>query len=150
MAITAFRYGLGVLGQYSATAARRVDWVTDTIKVALLKEGYIPDQDVHDFFSDVSAQEIAGAGYTAGGVALGTKTATYDAATNTTRLDAADSEWVAASFTAYYAVILKDTGVAATSPLLGYVDFGENKTVSSGTFKIEWDSTDGVIRSVAS
>jgi hypothetical protein len=44
-------------------------------------------------------------------------------------------------------VIWKDTGSAATSPLLGYVDFGADET-SSGTFTLQWDATDGVLRAV--
>ena len=148
MAVSAKQYGQAALGQYSGTAARRVDWAADTIKVALLKEAYTPLQDTDDFYTDVSAQEITGTGYTAGGATLASTTATYDAASNTVRLDAADTEWTAASFSAYYAVIYKDTGVAATSPVLAYVDFGELVTVSSGTFKLEWDETDGAIRVV--
>src|SRR4051812_1043400 len=123
MAVTAKGYGNGVLGQYSATAARRVDWVFDTIKVALCTSPYTPDQDAHDFFNDIT-NEVSGAGYTAGGAALASKTTAYDLTTNETRLDAADVSWSSASFTARYAIVYKDTGTAATSPLLGYVDFG--------------------------
>lgn len=148
MAVTAKQYGLAIWGQYSVTAARRVDWVTDTIKVALLKAAYTPNQDTDNFFSGVSAQEITGTGYTAGGVALGSKTDAYDAASNTNRLDAADAKWEGASFTSRYAVVYKDTGEAATSPVLSWVDFGEDVTVSSGTFEIKWDATDGVLRVV--
>jgi hypothetical protein len=92
--------------------------------------------------------EIVGAGYTAGGVALGTKSVSYDSATNETRLIAANSQWTAASFTARIAVVYKDTGVAATSPLLGWVDFGADETIASGTFTIQWDAT-GVLKLAA-
>lgn len=150
MAITGLWYGSAVLGQFSATPARRVDWVTDTIKVALLGTGYVPNQDTHVFFSDANANEITGTGYTAGGVALATKSTFYNAATNTTRLIADNAVWgPGASLTARYAAIYKDTGVATTSPLLGYVDFGGVQTVSSGTFTLQWDATDGVLRLVA-
>ena len=147
MAVTAKRYLQAVLGQYSGTAARRVDWAADTVKVMLLKEAYTPLQDTDDFVTDVSAQEISGTGYTAGGATLASKTATSDGPSNTVRLGAADTEWPGASFSAYYAVIYKDTGVAATSPLQAYADFGENKTVSSSVFKIEW-AADGAMRVV--
>lgn len=150
MAVTAKWYGQALLGQFSGTAARRVDWANDTIKVALVKSAYTPDQDNHDFWNDVSANEITGTGYTAGGKTLSEKTLAYDEATNTIRLDANDVEWKEVSVTARYAVLYKDTGEAATSPLLSYVDFGADQTIASGAFKIEWDATDGAMRIIAS
>lgn len=148
MAITANWYGNGLLGQYSTTAARRVDWDADTIKVSLHTSTYTPNQDTHDFFNDAT-NEIAGTGYTAGGVALVTSAPVYDAASNTLRLDADDASWTTATFTCRIAVVYKDTGTAATSPLLGWVDFGGDESVVSGTFTIQWDGTDGVLRVVA-
>lgn len=148
MAITAFWYGPGLLGQYSTTAARRVDWDADTIKVSLHTSSYSPDQDTHDFFNDATNELGAGAGYTAGGETLTTSAPAYDTGTNTLRLDAADVTWSAATFTCRYAVIYKDTGTAATSPLLGWVDFGGDESVTSGTFQIVWD-TDGCLRVIA-
>lgn len=142
-------YGKALEGQYGSDSANRVDWASDTIKVALCTSSYAPDQDAHDYFSDVT-NEVSGPGYTAGGVALGTKSVNYDASTNTTSLRAGASSWSGATFTCRYAVIYKDTGSAATSPLLGYVDFGGDETVSSGTFTITWDATDGALKITAS
>lgn len=143
-------YGEGVLGQFSTTAARRVDWTTDTIKVLLTTATYTPDQDAHNFHDDITNEIANGDGYTTGGVTLGTKSLTYDTASNTVRLDAADASWtLTASRTMRYAVIYSDTGVSGTSPLMGYVDFGSDQT-SSGTFTIQWDATDGVLRGVVS
>ncbi len=150
MAIQAAWFGQAPLGQYSTVVTRRVDWVGDTIKVALLGAGYTIDQDNHVFFSDVSTNEITGTGYTAGGVALGTKSTAYGAATNTVRLIAANTSWgPGASLSARYAVVYKDTGTGTTSPLMGYVDFGGLQTVSSGTLTLNWDAIDGVLRLVA-
>lgn len=143
-------YGNAGLGMVSATAARRFDWVTDTIKVALTTSTYAVSQDNDDFYADVTNELATATGYTAGGVTLGTKSTVYDSASNTNRLIAASASWTfSASKTMRYAVIYKDTGVAATSPLLGYVDFGSDQT-SSGTFTINWDATDGVLRMVVS
>ena len=146
MAVTAKWYGVPIKNQYDGTAV--VDWDTDTIKVALTTSSYAPAQDTDDFFNDVT-NEITGTGYTAGGATLGSKTATYDTASNEMRLDAADTQWTSSSFTARNAVVYKSTGTAATSPLLSYVDFGGDETVSSGTFTIQWDST-GVAKITAS
>lgn len=46
-----------------------IDWDTDTIKMALLA-GHTPDLVNDEFWSDVSADEESGAGYTAGGETL--------------------------------------------------------------------------------
>ena len=149
MPVSAKWYGKALEGQYSATSARRVDWVNDTIKVALCTSSYTPDQDAHDFFNDIT-NEVSGTGYTAGGATLGTKSLNYDTATNVLSLRAATSSWTSATFTARYAVIYASTGSSATSPVLGYVDFGGDQTVSSGTFNIAWDATDGVLKITAS
>jgi hypothetical protein len=150
VAVTAFWFGDALLGQFSSTSARRVDWDADTIKVSLHTSTYTPNQDTPNFYDDLTNEVANGNGYTTGGQAITTSAPTYDTASNTVRLDATDPSWTSASFTARYAVIYKDTGVAGTSPLLGYVDFGGNETVTSGTFTIQWDSTDGVLRVVAS
>jgi hypothetical protein len=150
MAASAKWYGKALLNQYGATSANRVDWVTDTVKVALCTSSYTPDQDTHQYFSSVTNEVSAtGTGYTAGGVALSSKSVNYDGTTNVMSLRAGASTWTSATFTTRYAVIYKDTGTAATSPLIGYVDFGGDESVSSGTFTITWDVTDGALKITA-
>jgi hypothetical protein len=109
---------------------------------------YAPNQDTHTFFSDTT-NEITGTGYTAGGVALSGKSVSYDTTTNETRLLASNAQWTGATFTAAFAVVYVDTaGASTTDPLLGWVDFGGNETVTSGTFTIQWDAT-GVLKIAA-
>lgn len=136
-AVTALLYGVPVKNQYDGTAV--IDWDTDTIKCALLT-GYSINQDTHDFFDDVSATEITGTGYTAGGATLASKTATYDTATDQARLDAADPSWASSTLSATDAVVYKSTGTASTSPLLAGVDFGGTVSTTSGTFQVTFDS----------
>ena len=145
---TANWYGQALLGQYSATAARRVDWVTDTIKCSLHTTTYVPNQDTHVFFSDATNELSTAGGYTAGGLALSGKSTSYDAATNESRLIAANAQWTGATFACRYALVWKDTGTASTSPLLGYVDLGA-QSITGGTFTITWDAT-GVLKITAS
>jgi len=150
MATTAKWYGQALLGLVSATAARRFDWANDTFKVALVKSAYTPDQDAHDFWDDVSANEITGTGYTAGGKELFEKAVSYDAATNTVRLKAKTVEWKEVTAEYRYAVVYKDTGTAGTSPVVQYLDAGAVQKIVAGTVKIEWDATDGAMRIVVS
>ena len=92
MAVTATCYGKHFEGQWGSTAARRIDWPADTVKCMLTTNAYTPDPDTHDFINDVT-NEVTGAGYTAGGATVGSKTVTYDSATNETRMDCADPAW---------------------------------------------------------
>lgn len=149
MPATAKWYGKALEGQYGATAGRRVDWAGDTIKVALCTSSFSPNQDTQDFYDDITNEVANGNGYTTGGATLSSKTVNYDSSTNTVALRAGASSWTTATFTARYAVIYKDTGTGSTSPLIGYVDFGGDETVSSGTFTITWDVTDGVLKITA-
>ncbi|MGE0460881.1 MAG: hypothetical protein AB7Q16_05890 [Vicinamibacterales bacterium] len=192
-----------LLGGESAGESSAVDYLSDTIKMALTTSAYTPDLDAHEFFSDVT-NEITGTGYTAGGVALGSKTITYTAANSwataaatTTAyavgdivrpaagnghlyrcivagtsggsaptwptvsgqtvadgtvtwaeigrgllvIDCADPQWTSATFTARQAVIYKDTGTPATSPLLATGDFGSDTSVTSSTFQVTLPAT---------
>lgn len=149
-AVTAFWYGLSIRDQWGATAADRVDWVTDTIKMALVTSTYTVDQDVHDYFNDITNELATAGGYTAGGATLASKTLTYDGPTNTMRLKAADVTWTSATFTARKAIIYKSTGTASTSHLMGYVDFGADQAPAGVDFTVKGDATDGFLRGVVS
>lgn len=140
MAVTATLYGQQALGQYSSTAARRIDFVSDSMKCSLHTATYVPNQDTDVFFSAATNELTTGSGYTAGGVTLTTKTVTYDSATNQTRFDCDDPAWTALTATFRIAVFYKDTGTGSTSPLFGWVDFGANQTVTSANFSIVLDA----------
>ena len=129
-----------------ASLATPIDWNTDTINCALLNGAGTIDEDTNVDWTDVSATEVsAGGGYTTGGEQLTTPAVTLDTANNRLELDADDAQWTSATFSATHAVIYKDSGVDANSPLLGYVDFGGTETVSSGTFTITWDA-EGILQ----
>jgi hypothetical protein len=133
-------------GNFLAKALNKeVDFDSDTIKVALLTSSYTPNQDTHDYFDDVVANEVTGTGYTSGGNTLGSKTVTYDGTNNVIILDAADTTWASSTITARYAVVYDATGTNSTSALIGYVDFGSDQSSTNGNFTITWDST-GIVR----
>lgn len=106
---------------------------------------YVPAQDTDSFWSTPQANEITGTGYTAGGIALTTKSIGAVVATHEVPLIAGNSVWTGASFSCVRAVVYRSTGVAGTSPLLGWVDFGGTQTVTSGTFTIAWDPVNGAL-----
>lgn len=137
MAVTAFWFSQGLKKALTGT----VDLDTDTFKGMLTTSAYTPDQDLHDFRDDVT-NEIAGTGYSAGGVTLSSVTVTYDTASNEIRFDFADPQWTGASFTARKFVVYKSRGGASSADeLVMWIDFGADETVASGTFTIVIDPT---------
>ena len=112
---------------------------SDTIKVALVTSSYTPDIDTHENFDDIT-NEVSGTGYTAGGAALANKAVTKDTTDDEGVFDADDLTWSSASITARAAIVYKDTGTPATSQLVAYIDFTEDKTASGGDFTIQWNA----------
>lgn len=115
-----------------------VDLVGDTIKIALMDNNHAFDS-ADNVFGDVSANEISGTGYTAGGEELLSKAVTQGA---TTKWDAADVSWNNAIISAYHAVIYDDT--VAGDDLIASIDFGGIVSVNDGIIEIIWDSA-GII-----
>lgn len=115
-----------------------IDLANDTIKIALVTSSYTPDIDAHEDFADIT-NEVSGTGYTAGGETL-TTTVSVDDTDNEGVFDANDVTWSASTITARGAVIYKDTGTPATSPLVCYIDFGADKTSTAGDFVVTFDS----------
>ena len=109
-----------------------------TIKIALVTVAYVPDRAADAFFSDVSANEVSGTGYTAGGNEITSKTVTVSS--NVITFDAADpaawAEDIAGFDDARFAILYKDTGVEATSPLIAYHDMTTDQGNTAGDFKI--------------
>lgn len=113
------------------------DFVNDVLKVALVTAAYAADQDAHEFFADVT-HEVSGSGYTAGGKPLQNKTVTQDDDNDAAIFDADDLSWTVATFVARAAVIYKDSGSPATSPLLAYIDFEEDIEAAGEDFLLRW------------
>ena len=110
-----------------------IDFDTDTFRIALVTSSYTLDQtDV--YWSEIQANEVSGTGYTAGGE---TSACTVSRVSGVTTL--ADVTWTApvSGFTAAYAVIYKDTGTAATSPLVALVDPGTPVAANGSSFTVE-------------
>lgn len=112
--------------------AASINFVSDTIKVALVKNTYPQNLATDEFYSDISAYVI-GTPQT-----LGSKT------TSAGVFDAGDVTYTAvtAGDTLEGVVIYKDTGVAGTSPLIAYIDTitGFPLATNGGDITAAWDN----------
>jgi hypothetical protein len=110
-----------------------INWTSDNIKVVLVDNAdYTVNIASHQFLSDV-----AGAGRVATSGNLGTKTTTAGVA------DAADVTFTAVTGDQSESlVIYKDTGSAATSPLIAYIDTatGLPVTPNGADITVTWDN----------
>ncbi len=130
----------GIYERFKANLMNKiVDLEADVIKVSLM-------DNVHTFvatentWSQVSADELPTAGgYTVGGATLAGAAVTQAA---TTKFDGTDTAWASATFSAYHAVLWDDT--VGTDDLICSFDFGGIKTVTAGTFTIQWHAN-GII-----
>jgi hypothetical protein len=108
-----------------------IAWDTDNIKASLVDTGtYTVAIDTHEFYSDLS-------GVVADSGNLASKTVALGVA------DAADVTFSTVTGATVEAVVIwKDTGVAATSPLIAYIDTATNLpiTPNGGDITVAWDS----------
>lgn len=110
-----------------------IAWLTDTIKAVLVDTAlYTPNLATDQFLSI-----IPGGARVATSPAFASKTSTIGVA------DAADVTFSLVSGATVEAIVIyKDTGAAATSPLIAYIDTatGLPVTPSGGDIIIQWDA----------
>lgn len=118
---------------YEAFGNGQINWLADTIKTVLVDTGaYTLNAATHEFLSDIPS---------------GARVATSAALTGKTNvlgvLDAGDASWPAVAGPSGEAVVIfKDTGTAATSRLIFYLDTasGLPVTPNGGDINIQWDN----------
>ena len=118
------------------------DLVADTIKIALYTSSASLGAGTTAYST---TNEITGSGYTAGGVALSSKT--VDTSGTTAYFDSADPSWTSATFTANGALIYNEA--ATGDPSVCVLDFGADKGASAGDFTIVFptaDASNAIIR----
>ena len=123
-----------------------VKYSTDAYKVALYGNTGTPDNTVTTAalteYNGVSSQwvtanEVVGTGYTAGGVAVSSPTWTQTSNV-LTFTSAGSPQWTTASFTAYGGLVYDTT---ASNEGLSYNYFGGAQTVTAGSFTISWNAS---------
>jgi hypothetical protein len=102
-----------------------------TWKVALLTA--LPDDTISTYAGITT--EVVGAGYTATGATLAGRASAY---TGTDAwIDATDTSWTSATFTATHAVVYETAG----GLIRAIYDLGGSKTVTTGTFTLVWNAS---------
>ena len=117
----------------------------DTFKIALYTSSATLGAGTTAFTTSNEITNSSGTAYTSGGATLTSVTPT---SSGTTALcDFADVSFTSASFTANGALIYNDT--ESGDPAVCAIAFGADKTVTSGTFTIQFptaDATNAIIR----
>lgn len=121
-------------------------WGSDTLKLVLMQSTYAPSAaaiQALNFLSDLTAagSEVSVSGYSR--QTLGSKTRTQSDANNELELDAADATFTAmvVGQTFRYGAVIRDTGVAGTSPVLGLLDLASGgQPTTGGDIVIQWNS----------
>lgn len=115
-----------------------IDVDTDSFKIMLTTNAYTADKVNHTKKSSVS-NEITGAGYTTGGQAV-VPTVTKDTVAHTVTITWPAVSWANSTISAATAVVYKDTGSAATSPLVFVNNFGSTVSTTNGTLTVQSSS----------
>ncbi len=115
-------------------ARNNVNFSSDTFKMMLVT-GYTPSKN-HTKRNDITAYQVTGTGYTAGGNAA-TASLTLDTTNNKEVVNFTITSWTSATISAAGGVIYKARGGVDTADnLVGYVDFGGTVTSTNGTFAV--------------
>lgn len=116
-----------------------IDLDTHTFKIVLTNSA--PTAGTNTVLADIT-QIANGNGYTTGGNTLGTVTwAETGAGTGIWQFTSADSVWTASGGSIgpfRYVVMYDDTPTSPADPLVGYLDYGSNVTITTGnTFTVD-------------
>jgi len=117
----------------------------NTFNLALYTSSATLSKSTTAYTSTEEITNTSGTAYTAKGNALTSVTPVLSS--DTAVCDFSDTSWTSASFTANGCLIFNDT--ATGDPACCAIAFGGDKTVSSGTFTIQFptaDSSDAIIR----
>lgn len=122
-----------LIGPSTLSTGTPIDLATDTIKVALIDTGTYSYNAANEFWSSASSALVGTA------VTLTSKTTTSGV------FDAADVTFTSVTGSDVEALIIfKDTGSAATSPLIAYIDVvasGLPVTPNGGNVLVQWNAS---------
>ena len=121
----------------------------DTFKIALFTSSASLGASTEDYSTSNEITNSSGTAYTAGGATLTNSGVSLSSTTAFT--DFSDVSFTSASFTANGALIYNTTtdGGSSTTDAVAVIAFGADKTVTSGTFTIQFptaDASNAIIR----
>lgn len=109
---------------------------TDTYKMMLTTSAYTESKGSHSRRSHIT-NEVAGAGYSAGGETVTCTLSSLDTVNHVQVLTFGQVQWTSSTITARKAVIYKSRGGASTADeLVGVIDFGQDIVSTSSTFTV--------------
>jgi hypothetical protein len=104
------------------------------VKVSL-HSGYTPNIDTHQVWADVSATEMSGTGYTAGGVTLANKVVAQDNTNDRATFDADNASWTGLNIGTPSHAIVRDS---TNDVLIGY--WAVTTPSNGGDYTLAFDS----------
>ena len=113
--------------------------------IALYTNSATPTKSTTVYFT--SGEVASGGGYTTAGNALTSVTPVLS--TDTAVCDFSDTSWTSATITARGALIYNSTATPDNEQAVAVLDFGGDKTCTSGTFTIQFptaDASDAILR----
>lgn len=131
--------GIAFLKGLAGVARGSVDYDASPLKVMLLSNAYTPDAVANEDRADIVANEVSGAGYTAGGQSV-TATVTTDAPNSRAVVTFGATTWSTATITARNAAYYLDTGVAANDTLLFNNQFTADYSSLAADFELQTGS----------
>lgn len=122
-------------GKFELSEGGAVDWNVDTVKMALVTSAYTYSAD-HNFADEIT-NELSGGNYSR--VTMTNTGPTEDDTNDQVNFTGQNEVFSALELAAgqpYAAIILKDTGTPATSPLLAYVVLTTPPAPNGGDYQI--------------
>lgn len=143
MAITPSVYGLFL----QSLIEGRVDVTVDEMWCMLVTNTYVFNQNTHKFKSAVIG-ELAGSGYSPGGLKVSTSPSIYTSSNKILNLPAGNIVWPTATWIGAIGAVLymNPSGFPDNAkPLVAYIDFGGPQNRTDQSFYLNWAST-GVLK----
>ena len=133
-------YGASTTNSYSGDTVNVTLWGTTPTTATASTDTFVHNTYLAAGGQWVTANELASSGgYTAGGIAVTSKTETFT--TNVaTFTSSATPQWTSATFTTYGAMIYDNT-ISAGKYVYCWNYFGGAQSVVSGTFTINWNTS---------
>jgi len=129
-----------IYNQFVSKLFGDADFATIAMRVALLSDAYVPAKQ-HTTFASISAAEVSGAGYVAGGELLTGVTVSELIGQDAYAIKADDVSWDPSTITARVICIYEDI----SGDLIASFYLDADEISNNGLFEIQWNA-DGVLK----